>query len=372
MKERKPVWDGVTIDAWLTNPLKALPGTKMAFGGIRDAQDRADLIAYLRQATAPPPAFAAEDVPPDTKVSFTKHVAPVLATYCSGCHAHGDELPAKRVKGVLLKTHEEILIGGTSGKIVLPGHAALSPIMKFFDGPTHFTTPRPHEVDAVRRWIDEAAIDDSAQGNAPSMIIPGIDLSRPTLIYCSVDAPSAFLHVLALDSASGTVRYTDWEKVDSKKKWAEWAAPGGIKEPIDLHLRLLDEDNKTYMYNALFIVSKEKIQFELLKSIREYNRIEQNPTRLIEHKENTIHFWLDQSSDVMLTIWARASAGSERVFQVSASDMPRGVNTVIWNLKSTLGQIIGPGEYVAHLSVKARTPGQTDYDVGMRFVVVER
>ena len=49
------VWDETTLDRFLTAPRKFIPGTKMPFAGIPDPQERADLIAYLKQATAGPP-----------------------------------------------------------------------------------------------------------------------------------------------------------------------------------------------------------------------------------------------------------------------------------------------------------------------------
>jgi cytochrome c len=44
------VWDEKTLDKWLTNPQKFIPGQKMGFQ-VASPQDRADLIAYLKQAT---------------------------------------------------------------------------------------------------------------------------------------------------------------------------------------------------------------------------------------------------------------------------------------------------------------------------------
>jgi cytochrome c len=46
------VWNETTLDAWLANPAKAVPGNYMQFGGIADAKVRADLIAFLRAAAA--------------------------------------------------------------------------------------------------------------------------------------------------------------------------------------------------------------------------------------------------------------------------------------------------------------------------------
>lgn len=40
------VWDPASLDRWLTNPQKLVPGAKM-FYSVPDAQSRADLIAYL-------------------------------------------------------------------------------------------------------------------------------------------------------------------------------------------------------------------------------------------------------------------------------------------------------------------------------------
>ena len=45
-------WTAETLDDWMRSPSEVIPGNKMIFAGIRRARDRADLIAYLQQATA--------------------------------------------------------------------------------------------------------------------------------------------------------------------------------------------------------------------------------------------------------------------------------------------------------------------------------
>jgi cytochrome c len=40
-------WDFKALDAWLANPKKYAPGTKMTFAGLGNPQDRADVIAFL-------------------------------------------------------------------------------------------------------------------------------------------------------------------------------------------------------------------------------------------------------------------------------------------------------------------------------------
>ena len=42
------VWEVKTLDAWLTNPQALIPGQRMNFR-IAAAEDRADIIAYLRK-----------------------------------------------------------------------------------------------------------------------------------------------------------------------------------------------------------------------------------------------------------------------------------------------------------------------------------
>ena len=40
-------WDAATLDAWIANPRKLVPGTNMQFIGLGDPLDRADIIAFL-------------------------------------------------------------------------------------------------------------------------------------------------------------------------------------------------------------------------------------------------------------------------------------------------------------------------------------
>eukprot|EP01120_Amphizonella_sp_Union-15-10_P004279 TRINITY_DN1490_c0_g1_i1.p1 TRINITY_DN1490_c0_g1~~TRINITY_DN1490_c0_g1_i1.p1 ORF type:complete len:116 (-),score=20.90 TRINITY_DN1490_c0_g1_i1:24-350(-) len=46
------IWEEGTLFEYLFNPKKYIPGTKMNFPGFKKEQERADVIAYLKQATA--------------------------------------------------------------------------------------------------------------------------------------------------------------------------------------------------------------------------------------------------------------------------------------------------------------------------------
>ncbi|RTZ44746.1 cytochrome c family protein [Candidimonas sp. SYP-B2681] len=54
MKSSKIIWDEKTLNAFLQNPMQTIPGTAMGYAGIPDAQERADLIAYLKKENASP------------------------------------------------------------------------------------------------------------------------------------------------------------------------------------------------------------------------------------------------------------------------------------------------------------------------------
>ena len=45
--EEGVVWDEATLTAYLPNPKAYVPGTKMAFGGLKKPEDVANVIAYL-------------------------------------------------------------------------------------------------------------------------------------------------------------------------------------------------------------------------------------------------------------------------------------------------------------------------------------
>eukprot|EP00997_Jenningsia_sp_PLL12_P010120 NODE_7256_length_465_cov_51.725962_g6429_i0.p1 GENE.NODE_7256_length_465_cov_51.725962_g6429_i0~~NODE_7256_length_465_cov_51.725962_g6429_i0.p1 ORF type:complete len:104 (+),score=12.32 NODE_7256_length_465_cov_51.725962_g6429_i0:67-378(+) len=48
MKNSGMVWSEESIAKFLENPKKFIPGTKMAFAGLKNKKDRADIIAYIK------------------------------------------------------------------------------------------------------------------------------------------------------------------------------------------------------------------------------------------------------------------------------------------------------------------------------------
>jgi cytochrome c len=48
MKSSGKTWDDASLDAFIADPQKLIPGNVMPFSGVADAKQRADLIAYLK------------------------------------------------------------------------------------------------------------------------------------------------------------------------------------------------------------------------------------------------------------------------------------------------------------------------------------
>ncbi|MDN3647155.1 c-type cytochrome [Pontixanthobacter aestiaquae] len=48
LRESGLIWDAATLDRYLENPRKVVPNTKMTYSGMRSAEDRARIVAYLQ------------------------------------------------------------------------------------------------------------------------------------------------------------------------------------------------------------------------------------------------------------------------------------------------------------------------------------
>jgi cytochrome c len=51
MKSANVEWNDKTLDEWIADPQHLIPGNQMTFAGIKDSKQRADVIAFLKQAT---------------------------------------------------------------------------------------------------------------------------------------------------------------------------------------------------------------------------------------------------------------------------------------------------------------------------------
>jgi cytochrome c len=96
------VWTETALDGFIANPDGYLPGTSMVFRGIRAAQDRADLIAFIVQEGAT--ADAGEDTGPTPEVAAILAIegdvayGQYLSSECTSCHIGegGEDIPSIR------------------------------------------------------------------------------------------------------------------------------------------------------------------------------------------------------------------------------------------------------------------------------------
>lgn len=62
-------WTYERLDHYLTSPARAIPGNKMGFAGLRNAEDRANLLAYLGTLATTPAPFPLPAAMPPSKVA---------------------------------------------------------------------------------------------------------------------------------------------------------------------------------------------------------------------------------------------------------------------------------------------------------------
>src|SRR5260370_34318496 len=60
LKSSGVIWDDRALDGWLTDPERMVPDNEMPFEGIKDDRVRADLLAFLKDATKPGAAPTAQ------------------------------------------------------------------------------------------------------------------------------------------------------------------------------------------------------------------------------------------------------------------------------------------------------------------------
>lgn len=151
-------------------------------------------------------------------VSYWNDLRPVFQAQCHGCHQ-----PA-RARGAYVMTDYESLIkgGDTEGTAVYPGRPEESPLLASItpDATGKAAMPkkgpplRPEEIELVRRWIAEGAVDDTpaAARQVWDAAHPPV-YTRPALISALDFSPdgqwlavSGFHETLLLDAATGELK----------------------------------------------------------------------------------------------------------------------------------------------------------------------
>ena len=140
-----------------------------------DGTDPAAPIAAGATPDEPPrPRLKAMKATGKETVSFAADVAPLLVESCKGCHIN-----AMRASGGLnMDTFAQLLRGGDSGDIIIPGNGKDSLLVQKLRGSMGLRMPaggRPafseDSIQLISTWIDEGATLDGASDNQPLQIM---------------------------------------------------------------------------------------------------------------------------------------------------------------------------------------------------------
>ena len=114
------------------------------------------------------------------EVSFSRDIEPLLRQHCTICHGE-----ALQQKGLRLDSQAEAMRGGESGRVIVPGDAATSTLIKRLEGLDGLQQMPPGgsltagEIGAFRTWIEAGAPWDSQQRVASSGPASGHWAFRP-------------------------------------------------------------------------------------------------------------------------------------------------------------------------------------------------
>ncbi|RYD33236.1 MAG: hypothetical protein EOP86_13855 [Verrucomicrobiaceae bacterium] len=121
------------------------------------------VLAILAPSSHAAAEGAAAALASDSKVSFYKSIRPLLQAKCHGCHQ-----PAKAKGDYIMTDFAKLLVGGRDGEAVVPHDPEKSNLLKTItphdgkaDMPKGGDPLAAADVDLIRRWISEGAIDDT-------------------------------------------------------------------------------------------------------------------------------------------------------------------------------------------------------------------
>jgi len=129
------------------------------------------LLLVIACAMTIPILHSADPVPaPDREIEFARDVQPILAKYCVSCH--GNE---KQESGFRLDRGDLAMLGGDSGKAILPGNSRQSKLIHFVAATDEDTVMPPEgarlnkdEVKTLRAWIDQGASWPNTESKSPT------------------------------------------------------------------------------------------------------------------------------------------------------------------------------------------------------------
>jgi len=136
-----------------------------------DGNDSAVMLDDLKMAGTPeePEVTVVIPMPKGNEtVSFTKDIAPFMANLCVGCHSGNDP-----DGGLTLTSFHDMMKGGDSGRVVLPGNRDGSRLFRLVGGLENPRMPQGQaritrkNYDDLKKWFDEGNVFDGPDAKAP-------------------------------------------------------------------------------------------------------------------------------------------------------------------------------------------------------------
>ena len=356
MEAIRPLWGAYAMEYWTQDPRSLVPGTKMSFAGIKEASERADLIAYLRKATSPPPTMPENEFWASNSFSYISDVQPIFKNYCSGCHGHNNALSAKSVRGVLLTDYNELMLGGLNGKFIKPGRSEDSRIFDFVNGEEHFSTVSDLEIDVLKRWIDGGAERDNSNYNEEKneLVISNLTLAGGGYVYCKPDVAETFLNLVISDSDG--VSFIDWDLVPVGEH-ATWQIPDDDRywEKVQrLSIFPSPANSEDTPLATKFVFSRERIPDSLVDEYFKRLDFQENPVKPEVSGIGTLSFWLANHSDVVVDVIEIGEEGRKIVEKIDLPDVTKGENRLHIDFGEFVEDRWGPSQYSLALKIRPR------------------
>jgi cytochrome c len=366
MREHQILWTDQNINAHTTDPQKFTPGTYMTYPGLKDAKARADLIAYLRKATAVSPT---PNIPDDQLVDgvfFYPHISSIIQNYCLECHGHQTILSPKQLNGMLLESYDEVTKVSLGGLFVRPGELENSLFTNFLDGDRHFVSLVDYEKRLVEKWIKSGARRGSGFFGERKLVLEDVDRANLYHIYCHTPREGVFARIDVVDPHSKQVYFTNWLR-SASNGWIHWAASPDSFWPdrVDVELALYDIKENGQPANiddgfvSIFVASQAALDDMVLQKYQEYVSFHNNPINSSTDTTGEFSYLVREKSDVTLRV-GRSIQGAAAIFTFQDLHVPPGTQHVKWSFGAAPME---KGEYSArfHFRTVSNAGLQPDY-----------
>lgn len=169
-------------------------------------------VAASQPAPAAPPAMAMAARPPMPEgdkpagpppVNFADHVLPIINEKCAGCHN-----PDRARGGLILVNFNDLMQGGSSGKVVEPGSPDASRLYKLVAHQEEPYMPPKQDkleeakIEVIRKWIEAGALPDAKakpmaakpKPTAKPAVAGAVEMDGPMPADLPAVAPASPLH----------------------------------------------------------------------------------------------------------------------------------------------------------------------------------